>query len=144
NMRTDRRPQEEKPPQQAVSRILFPPPLRRTGASEDDDHSSRPGITDGLEQPTRRLRTGRPCCLPIWSCSVRGFACHPPCDGRGALLPHLFTLACPCGRQRCVFCATVLRVAPTGRYPAHCPTEFGLSSLRLRSGLAAGASARRR
>src|SRR5207344_1470497 len=26
--------------------------------------------------------------------------------------------------------ATVLRVAPTGRYPAHCPAEFGLSSLR--------------
>ena len=30
--------------------------------------------------------------LPIWSCSVRGFACHPPYGGRGALLPHLFTL----------------------------------------------------
>src|SRR5262245_53828224 len=29
---------------------------------------------------------------------------------------------------RYVFCATVLRVAPTGRYPAHCPAEFGLSS----------------
>jgi hypothetical protein len=32
---------------------------------------------------------------PIWSCSVRGFACHPCCHERGALLPHLFTLA-PC------------------------------------------------
>ena len=30
--------------------------------------------------------------------------------------------------QLCVFCATVLRVTPTGRYPAHCPAEFGLSS----------------
>ena len=30
--------------------------------------------------------------LPIWSCSVRGFACHPCHHGRGALLPHLFTL----------------------------------------------------
>ena len=30
--------------------------------------------------------------LPIWSCSVRGLACRPPCGGRGALLPHLFTL----------------------------------------------------
>ena len=27
----------------------------------------------------------------------------------------------------------VLRVAPTGNYPAHCPLEFGLSSLRLRA-----------
>ena len=29
---------------------------------------------------------------PIWSCSVRGFACRPCCHERGALLPHLFTL----------------------------------------------------
>src|SRR4029453_13434634 len=34
---------------------------------------------------------------PIWSCSVRGFACHRRYRRRGALLPHLFTLtsACP-------------------------------------------------
>jgi len=30
--------------------------------------------------------------LPIWSCSVRGFACHFCYQKRGALLPHLFTL----------------------------------------------------
>ena len=29
---------------------------------------------------------------------------------------------------RYVFCATFLQVALTGRYPAHCPAEFGLSS----------------
>jgi hypothetical protein len=80
-----------------------------------------------------------PCCqgprFPIWPCSVRGFACRACCHARGALLPHLFTIAClPRGqrphdaRQLCVFCATFLRVAPTGRYPAHCPAEFGLSS----------------
>jgi len=36
----------------------------------------------------------------------------------------------PKGRveRRYIFCATFLRVAPTGRYPAHCPAEFGLSS----------------
>jgi hypothetical protein len=33
---------------------------------------------------------------------------------------------------RYIFCATFLRVTPTGRYPAHCPAEFGLSS-RLRA-----------
>src|SRR5262245_30535405 len=42
---------------------------------------------------------------PIWSCSVRGFACHPCYHGRGALLPHLFTLtstklAAPKRRER--------------------------------------------
>src|SRR5436305_5050173 len=35
---------------------------------------------------------------PIWSCSVRGFACHLPYDRRGALLPHLFTLTLRLGR----------------------------------------------
>jgi hypothetical protein len=118
-------------PQIAVSRILFL--VFRRG----DDHSSSPVITGGIEQPTRRHRTGRPHRLPIWPCSVRGFACHPRYHGRGALLPHLFTLACArCrARQRCVFCATFLRVAPTGRYPAHCPAEFGLSSRLRPSGL---------
>ncbi len=106
--------------------------------------------------------------FPIWPCSVRGFACHPCCHERGALLPHLFTLtfdsalraslraslmsqaccrapgptapgACrergPKGRveRRYIFCATFLQVALTGRYPAHCPAEFGLSSPRLAS-----------
>ena len=71
-----------------------------------DNHSSRPGIAGGFKQPTRRLRTGRPlspthtmyagaCRLPIWPCSVRGFACHLPYSRRGALLPHLFTLTPP-------------------------------------------------
>ncbi len=44
------------------------------------------GSTDG---PSAPACAGRPL---IWSCSVRGFACHPCCHRRGALLPHLFTL----------------------------------------------------
>ncbi len=32
-------------------------------------------------------------------------------------------------RRRYIFCATFLQVTLTGRYPAHCPAEFGLSSL---------------
>jgi hypothetical protein len=89
--------------------------------------------------------------FPIWSCSVRGFACHPCCHGRGALLPHLFTLtrlrrADPATAQQAsrarraeahsakaggMFSVPlVLQVTLTGRYPAHCPAEFGLSSLR--------------
>jgi hypothetical protein len=74
-----------------------------------DDHSSSPGIADGIEQPTRRPQAGRLLSrlrtrrLPIWSCSVRGFACHDCCQPRGALLPHLFTLthrrSRPCGLE---------------------------------------------
>ena len=30
---------------------------------------------------------------PTWSCSRWGLPCHPRCRGRGALLPHPFTLA---------------------------------------------------
>src|SRR3954469_7335778 len=57
----------------------------------DDDHSSSPVIADRIERPTRRPLDG-PSSLPIWSCSVRGFACHACYHARGALLPHLFTL----------------------------------------------------
>src|SRR4051812_37289872 len=49
--------------------------------------SDLPGDLDGPSN--QRCSAGR---LPIWSCSVRGFACHPCYHRRGALLPHLFTL----------------------------------------------------
>jgi hypothetical protein len=56
---------------------------------------------------------------------VRGFACHPCYHGRGALLPHLFTLTSKGG----MFSVPLIRqVTLPGRYPAHCPVEFGLSS----------------
>ena len=61
-----------------------------------DDHSSSPGITAGIQRPTRKLgwttRAAEAARFPIWSCSVRGFACHFCYQKRGALLPHLFTL----------------------------------------------------
>ena len=41
-----------------------------------DSHSSRPCITAGLQQPTRRRRGPRPR-LPIWSCSRWGLPCRP-------------------------------------------------------------------
>ena len=52
----------------------------------------------------------------------------PPFDSplRGSLRAGSCYRAHPPGRY--IFCATFLRVAPTGRYPAHCPAEFGLSS----------------
>src|SRR4029453_11406079 len=36
----------------------------------------------------------------------------------------------PVKRRRCFFCGTFRRVAPPSRYEAHCPVEFGLSSIR--------------
>ncbi len=68
----------ESPPQPIVSRILYPsthPPFG--GLARDDNHSSRPGITGGLEQPTRRLWTGRPQAPPYLVLLRAGF-CLPP------------------------------------------------------------------
>ena len=96
---------------QPVSRVLSTVPASRP--RRRDDHSSSPAITRRIKQPTRWPRTGRPLQRspirganrhPIWSCSVRGFACHPCCHERGALLPHHFTLTRPrpCGLRRAV------------------------------------------
>ena len=155
---------ESKVSQRAVSRILSLRRLRGVGVttiplappslagSSDRPGDSRRAVRSSQNRTRcRRQGTGR---LPIWSCSVRGFACHLCCHGRGALLPHLFTLtlarpSAPGSRQalaglpdepvarvgRYIFCATVLQVTLTGRYPAHCPAEFGLSSPLARRAL---------
>lgn len=61
-----------------------------------DSHSSGTCVTAGLKQPTRVRH--EPChSTPIWSCSGWGLPCHACCQTRGALLPHLFNLACAPG-----------------------------------------------
>jgi len=80
------------------------------------------------------LRTGfcLPPMLPPARCALTA-PFHPYLEKRvgrffgprvGKNLPTLFS-------RRYIFCATVLQVALTGRYPAYCPPEFGLSSLRF-------------
>ena len=129
-----------------------------------DDHSSRPVITHRLQQPTRRLRTGRPfqvrtrrdarrCSsaslfglapcgvLPatrVATSAVRSYRTFSPLPS-SALTGYGAASLAACldeareAREvgRYFFCATFLQVALTGRYPAHCPSEFGLSSLHL-------------
>ncbi len=98
-----------------------------------DDHSSGTRIAARLTRPTRAagrkcpcvtiasLRLLRPPAAPIRSCSRWGLPCRPCHQGRGALLPHRFTLACSgCAimrhlYRRFVFCGTVPGVAPAGR-----------------------------
>ena len=83
--------------------------------------------------------------LPIWSCSVWGLPCLRLYSRSGALLPHHFTLT-PALTQQAVsgspsrkrgsrggIFSVALAVCGLlsphpGRYPAHCPAEFGLSS----------------
>jgi hypothetical protein len=58
-----------------------------------------------------------------------GGVCRAPdvTAGTGELLPHRFTLTPP-EAGRFAFCGTFLLVTETGRYPAPCPVESGLSS----------------
>ncbi len=60
-------------------------------------HLGRPLPDASRDLPERRRgrlawAIARPT-APIWSCSRWGLPCHPRCRGRGALLPHPFTLA---------------------------------------------------
>ena len=116
------------------------------GPVAGDDHSSSPGIADGIKRPTRKLRTGRPLIrlrphtrTSANSVSLFGLA---PCG----VLPAICLTAdavrsyrtfSPLPRHSARESATaggifsvplVLQVTLTGRYPAHCPSEFGLSS----------------
>jgi hypothetical protein len=106
-----------------------------------DGHSSGTTFARCLEQPTRTASLTLPCgvlaflsersriAVPIRSCSRCGLPCRFRCRTRGALLPHLFTLAAPslipspqAGQarmgRRSVLCGTVPGVTPAGRYPA--------------------------
>ena len=94
--------------------------------------------------------------LPIWSCSVWGLPCPRHYWRSGALLPHHFTLtpapgavAKPTSANRPgspsgtrggrggIFSVALAVREPSssrpGRYPAHCPAEFGLSSPGMRA-----------
>ena len=56
-----------------ISRILYPVPPAN-GPAPGDDHSSSPAIAGGVEQPTRRLRTGRPRAPPYSVLLRAGFS----------------------------------------------------------------------
>ena len=74
--------------------------------SVEDSHSSRQPVARLLKQPTREQREPRQR-SPIWSCSGWGFTCRFRYRLRGALLPHLFTLAVgpggPLGRSESLY-----------------------------------------
>ena len=86
-----------------------------------DDHSSRRTVACTLQQPTRVVFVGTGRSSPlIWPCSSWGLPCRHRCRQRGALLPHLFTLArsdANVGRRRCVFCGTFRHAAVNPTLP---------------------------
>jgi|GEM_PF-1572380 len=111
----------------AISRILFP-------KDPGGDHSSRTTVTRRLKRPTRKRRTGRPLALPYLVLLRMGFTWLPMLP-REPVSSYLTLSPLPsAGRRRSALCGTFLRVTPTGRYPASCPAEFGLSSDALSAG----------
>src|SRR5690348_7260136 len=109
---------EQKQWSRPVSRVLCA--LRR------DSHSSRPGVTAWLKQPTRERRGPRHR-SPIWSCSGWGLPCRSVARLAVGSYPTVSPL--PAFRlRRSALCCTFRRLAPPRRYLAPCPTEPGLSS----------------
>ncbi len=94
-----------------------------------DDHLSGTAVACRLKRPTRAVQRAASSCP--YSVLLRvGFTKQTSHLASGALLPHRFILARiqQIVSGRFVFCGTFLRVAPTGRYPAPCSVQLGLSS----------------
>ena len=105
-----------------------------------DGHSSGAALARDLEQPTRTAsltslprvlslsRTSR-VAIPIRSCSRWGLPCRFRCRTRGALLPHLFTLAASReGRSGSFSVALSLGLPPPEVIRHRMSMEPGLSS----------------
>ncbi len=118
-----RPPKRERGP---ISRILCP-------GARGGDHLSRTPIARRLQRPTRG--SGEQPVAPGGAGLLLGLAPSGVCLAEpvtwpaGGLLRHRFTLAGLAGDLLSV--ALFRRIAPPGRYPAPCSTEFGLSSGRL-------------
>jgi hypothetical protein len=105
------------------------------------DHSSRSQVSLKLKQPTRKLRRAvggarSSALFPYLALLHVGFTKPIRFRIAGALLPHLFTLTgkiqddgssgiLPSG----MFSVALSVSCEPSHYEAHCPVEFGLSSL---------------
>src|SRR5579884_1540691 len=76
-----------------------------------------PLLKNSSDLPGSRNGAGHSC-SPIWSCFAWGFPCRPDYSDRGALLPHLFTLARRKTGGRYVFCGTIRSVRFKRALPA--------------------------
>ena len=123
-------------PQPAVSRILSS--RRRGRRRETIIPLVPPSLAGSSDLPgsfgraVRRARVQARVTLPYLVLLRAGF-CLPSAlqQTRCALTApfHPYPTFAPAGKGgRYIFCATILQVTLTGRYPAHCPAEFGLSS----------------
>ena len=76
-----------RPISRVLSRAIIP-----LGSASPRTSSGLPGSARGSALHPCSKEGG---CFPIWPCSRWGLPCQPCYQGRGALLPHRFTLAVP-------------------------------------------------
>ena len=87
-------------------------------------HLVRSDPGPGTSSPWMR----RTASVPVRPCSGRGLPGRPVARPPVGSYPTISPLPRPVRSRLCPFCGTLLRVTPTGRYPAPCSVESGLSS----------------
>ena len=109
-----------------------------TAEAATGDHPSATVVASGLVRSTRELgraaleRSRRRTRARPFDLAPGGvYRAAPVTRDAGGLLHRRFTLAPSKSRERFVFCGTVPRVTPGGRYPPPCSSESGLSSAVL-------------
>ena len=120
-------------PKQTINRVLFS--FDELTQRKNGDHQSRPVVTDGLKQSTRKLWTSRPQTLSYLILLRIGFAKLPPSPA--VLVSSYLTISPLPPRKKSpfisgwpyLFCCTFLEVTLTPRYGVSCSLEPGLSSL---------------
>src|SRR5207248_7592033 len=110
-----------------VSRVLFPASSGLAGAPWGGSHPSRSPVTWRLKRPYPR--TGRASrFVLLFGLAPGGVYLASRSPGCWWALTHTISPSPPLARRLCLFCGTLLRIAPTGCYPAPCSAELGLSS----------------
>ena len=101
-----------------------------TPDSVEDGHPSRPAVTRRLQRSTRELDGPPAPCLTLLQVGFTEPSGSPRTLVRSyrTVAPLPVRTGEPARHRRSVLCGTVLRVAPTGCYPAPCPVESGRSS----------------
>jgi hypothetical protein len=121
-----------------VSRVLSPLPRSTPEGpppAVGDGHPSGTPVARRLERPHPGSGTSSPWSArrsaPVRPCSGRGLpgrpVTRPPVGSYPTISPLPRRVPADAARL-CPFCGTLLRVAPTGCYPAPCSVEPGLSS----------------
>jgi len=110
-----------------VSRVLFPASAGEAGALWGGSHPSRSPVTRRLQRPYPRTDRASRIVL-LFGLAPGGVYRASRSPGCWWALTRTISPSPSLPRRLCLFCGTLLRVTPTGCYPAPCSVELGLSS----------------